>query len=434
MEKSFLKEIIQEQMLQAQERAEHIMQRQLFPSIAQANALPHAVIITGLRRVGKSSLLTQYMALNYPQYYFLNFEDERLIDFQVSDFNNLYEAFLELQGKLKVWYLDEIQNIIGWEAFARRMQDSSHKLFITGSNASLLSKELGTKLTGRHVSFALYPYSFQEYINFKNITVSDSVLTTTTRAELKQHFNNYLKFGGMPEYVKYEDINTLKHIYDDILYRDIIVRYEIKAVAALRHLALWLLTNVGNSISLSKLQHQLQLGSINTLKNFLFYLENSYLISTVHCYHDSLLKQMNTPKKIYIVDNGFVEAIAFQFSQNSGKYLENLVFVELKRRGHNIYYYKTRNNLEVDFLIREGRTIKALIQVSYSMHNASTKERELQALITACKELNLECAYILTHDHSETIEVDNIKIYIQPTYLWLLGLAYNFNLLLGEEA
>src|SRR3990167_4887378 len=227
MQKSFLKEIVIEQEKDRQ-GIDTGIPRKALGVVSRHASLPHAVIVSGVRRSGKSTLLNQIIKNFYPQgVYYLNFEDERLVDFGVEDFNHLYEVFLELYGDKKVFFFDEIQNVPQWEVFVRRMQGKGCKFFITGSNASLLSKELGTKLSGRNVCIELFPFSFTEYLSFKGFQLSKNGLSLTTeRADRKKHFAEYLKHGGMPEYLKYQDQTLLKRVYEDILYRDIVARSE----------------------------------------------------------------------------------------------------------------------------------------------------------------------------------------------------------------
>ncbi|MCX6800155.1 MAG: ATP-binding protein, partial [Candidatus Falkowbacteria bacterium] len=223
MNKELLKEIILEQ-TDSQLELESGIERDILPKIKKDFKLPHAIIISGLRRCGKSTLLRQIRASINKESYYFNFEDERLIGFSATDFNVLFELLCELEGEKKVFFLDEIQNIPDWERFVRRMIDRKFKFFLTGSNASLLSRELGTRLTGRQVSFYLTPFSFKEYLSFKKINFKvDDLLRTQKRSSLKRFFSQYLQFGGMPEYLTYANPELLKAAYSDILYRDIIV-------------------------------------------------------------------------------------------------------------------------------------------------------------------------------------------------------------------
>jgi predicted AAA+ superfamily ATPase len=421
MQKHLLREIILEQEKDRQ-AVDLGIKRTALDFVSKQIPLPHAVIISGIRRSGKSTLLNQTINSFYGKgVYYLNFEDERLVDFEVTDFNSLYEVFLELYGERKAFFFDEIQNVAQWEVFVRRMQNKSYKFFITGSNASLLSKELGTKLTGRCVSIELYPFSFLEYLSFKGYELKKNALSyTAERASIKKHFSEYLRHGGMPEYLKYNDSTLLKRVYEDILYRDIVARYDIKQVKALRELGLYLLSNIGGLFSYNNLTKILGVGSMNTIKSYADYLENSFLVSLVNRFSYSLKQQFVANKKIYCIDNGLAESIAFQFSKNKGKFLENLVFLELRRRYAEIYYYKTANSLEVDFLIKNGRKDISLIQVADNLDNEKTRQREIDALIHAMDELKINKALILTEDTEEEIKLKGKIILAQPIYKWLL--------------
>ena len=421
MQKSLLREIILEQERDRQS-VDLGIKRIALDYVSKQILLPHAVIISGIRRSGKSTLLNQIINSFYGKgVYYLNFEDERLVDFEVSDFNSLYEVFLELYGETKVFSFDEIQNVPQWEVFVRRMQDKGYKFFITGSNASLLSKEFATKLTGRRVSIELYPFSFVEYLSFKGYKLQKNALSyTAIRAGIKKHFTGYLQHGGMPEYLKYNDSTLLKRVYEDILYRDIVARYNIKQVKTLRELGLYLLSNIGGLFSYNKLTKTLGVGSMNTIKSYIDYLENSFLVSLVNRFSYSLKQQFVANKKIYCIDNGLAESIAFQFSKNKGKFLENLVFLELRRRCAEIYYYKTTNNLEVDFLIKNGRKDISLIQVTDNLDSEKTRQREIGALTRAMDELQVKKALILTEDVEEEIKLKGKVILTRPVYKWLL--------------
>jgi predicted AAA+ superfamily ATPase len=286
----------------------------------------------------------------------------------------------------------------------------------------LLSKELGTKLSGRNVSIELFPFSFQEFLSFKGVQPSkNGLFLTVERAALKKHFSEYLQHGGMPEYLKYRDQVLLKRVYEDILYRDIVARYGIKQVKPLRELGLYLLSNIGGTFSYNNLKKILGLGSMNTIKSYADYLENSYLIFLISKFSYSLKEQFVALKKIYCIDNGLAESVAFQFSKNKGKFLENLVFLELKRRSPEIYYYKTTNNLEVDFLVKTGRKDVKLIQVADNLNNDKTRRREIDSLVKAMEELKLKVGLILTDDTEEDLQIAGKSIKVIPLYKWLLG-------------
>ena len=421
MHKSQLKEIVLEQEKDRQDIDAGIPRAALSVALRHAD-LPHAVVVSGVRRCGKSTLLNQIISELYKKgVYYFNFEDERLVDFNVEDFNHLYEVFLELYGEKKVFFFDEVQNVPHWEVFVRRMQGKGCKFFITGSNASLLSKELGAKLTGRNVNVELFPFSFVEFLSFKGFKLSKNGLSLTSeRAVIKKYFAEYLKHGGMPEYLKYQDTTVLKRVYEDILYRDIVARYGIKQVKPLRELGLYLLSNIGGTFSYNNLKKILGLGSMNTIKSYADFMENSYLIFLVSKFSYSLKQQFVSLKKIYCIDNGLAEAVAFQFSRNKGKFLENLVFLELRRKFQEIYYYKAANNLEVDFLIKSGKNDLKLIQVTDNLDNEKTRQREVGALIKAMDELKLKTALILTEDTEEEITHEGKVIIVKPIYKWLM--------------
>ena len=421
MDKKLLKEIILEQK-KVQESLDLGIKRTELDSIKEYIHLPHIVVISGLRRVGKSTLLAQIINNFYKKgVYYFNFEDERLIEFEPADFNNLYELFLEIEGEKKVFFFDEIQNAPKWELFVRRMQDKGYKFFVTGSNASLLSKELGTRLTGRTIILELYPFSFMEFLLFKGYSLAKNALSyTEERAKLKRYFNEYLRSGGMPEYLKYKEPTLLKRTYEDILYRDIVARHEIKEVKALRELGLYFLSNIGGLFSYNNLKQMLRLGSVNTVRSYVDYLEDSFLLFAVNKFSYSLRQQFVANKKVYCIDNGLAESVAFRFSKNKGKFLENLVFIELKRRFGEIYYYKTKNNLEVDFLIRSKNKNCMLIQVTRGLDDRRVREREVDSLLIAMQELKIDNAFLLTEDNQEDIKTKGKEIKVKPIYRWLL--------------
>ncbi|MEW6103242.1 MAG: ATP-binding protein [bacterium] len=421
MERELLKEIILEQQ-EVIKNKEIGIERQDLSKIKEYIPLLHTILISGMRRVGKSTLLAQIIDRFYKgNIYYLNFEDERLINFEPEDFNHLYESFVELFGKQKAFFLDEVQNVKGWEMFVRRMSEAGFKFFITGSNASLLSKEIGTKLTGRYLTCELYPFSFKEFLKLKGYLLTKNALSLTAkRAEIKGLFNEYLKEGGMPEYLKFRNPEILKKVYDDILYRDIVARYDIKETKSLRELALYFLSNPGSLFSHNKLKKALGLGSVNTIKAYTEYLENSFMIFVANIFSYSLKQQFIAPKKAYCIDNRLADCISFKFSKNRGKFLENLVVTELRRRGKELYYYKTRKGLEVDILIRKGEGVEGLIQVTQSLSDVTVRQRELKSLTAAMEELGLQKGLILTQDEEEKIKLSDKVINVKPVYKWLL--------------
>jgi predicted AAA+ superfamily ATPase len=422
MDIQILKEIIREQKAVFEvEDSKGFVEREALKKVSEFLKLPHTLVISGLRRSGKSTLLKQIHKNFYgnePVYYF-NFEDERLIDFEVEDFNLLYETFIELFGKSQVFFFDEIQNVEGWEHFVRRMYDRGFKFIITGSNSSLLSRELGTKLTGRYVGLELYPFSFLEFLKFKGISFSKEPLTEE-RGLIKGAFNEYLEKGGIPEYLRFENAELLKTLYENILYKDILVRYGLGDEKALRELSLYLFSNYASEINYSKLQKLLGLGSANTVKSYIGYLENSYMVFTVPKYDFSLKKQIYSPKKVYAIDSAFINLISFKFSRDRGKMLENLVFLELKRRNLKLYYHRSRQ--ECDFIVTENERYVEAIQVTMALNG--NREREYNGLLEALEAYGLDRGLILTEGDEFEETVQGKKIKVRPIWKWLMATKY----------
>jgi predicted AAA+ superfamily ATPase len=375
---------------------------------------PFPVVISGLRRAGKSTLLAQLAQAFYSkgEYFFVNFEDERFLSFTVSDFIKLHELLIELFGNKKIFLLDEIQNIAGWERFVSRMAAGGYKFYITGSNASLLSKELGTKLTGRYLPVELFPFSFNEYLRFKKIIPPDPTrLTTVKRGKLKNAFLNYLKNGGIPQALQYPQLPIHKTMYDDIINRDVAGRYKITDIKPLKELAFYLLGNIASLLSYNKLKELLRLGSVNTVSGYIDYLGTAWLIFVINRFAFSIKQQQIANKKIYAVDTGLTKSVAFSFSEDKGKFLENTVFLQLRRLyGEDIYYYKTRKGREVDFYLPKKKTF---IQVCQSLSDPETRAREQGALSEAIAEVKGSNGLIITED-----EKDNSVV---PAYEWLLA-------------
>lgn len=419
MNKEELKGIIIEQNDYFLKKSDSVL-REKFEKIIELKELPHIIIISGLRRAGKSTLLEQVKNKLYSnaKIAYLNFEDERLLDFKVEDFNLLYEICLQLYEP-KVFLFDEIQNIEGWEIAIRKFYEKKIKFYITGSNASMLSRELGTKLTGRHINVTLYPFSFKEFLSFKKFEyVSNDLYLTEKKIKIKLFFEEYLLKGGVPEYTKYGKKEIIQKVYEDILYKDILVRYNLTDEKTLRELSKYLISNVGAEFSYNNLKKMLSLGSSNTIKSYISYLENSYLIFTLEKFDYSMKKQLMNQKKIYTIDPAFIENVSFRFSKDIGKLLENMVFIELKRRNHEIYYH--RDKFECDFLIKEGLEIVSAIQVTKSLDDDETKKREIKGLIEALEKYKLNQGLILTEDEEDEFEIKNYKIIVKPIWKFLL--------------
>lgn len=382
-------------------------------------------VITGIRRCGKSVLLSQF-ADNFTDFHYVNFDDERLLDFKIADFNNLLLLF-QKRSPAKVLFIDEIQNVASWERFIRRIHDEGYKIFITGSNAKLLSSELATHLTGRYLKMELYPFSFKEFLQYHEALPRKA--TTTERAKTLKHFDDYLTGGGFPDYVKYREDDFLKQVYENVLFKDLIVRFGIREIKTFRELAGYLLTNFTKLASYNGLRGVLNVKNVSSIKNYVGYMEESYLLFELFRYDFSLKKQYISEKKIYTIDNGVRNAVAFYFSEDKGRLLENLVFIELKRRAADFFFYKDKN--ECDFVIKEKNKITTAIQVCLDLSNEN-KTREVTGLIDALEKFKLKEGLILTYAREEELNVDDKKIIIMSAWKWLLGNYPPQPLLKGE--
>ncbi len=422
-----LKEIIVQQKTEL-DRKERGLERDSLKDIEKYLKLPHAVVIIGVRRSGKSTLLTQIITKHFKEdYYYLNFEDERLIQFSArDDFDTLYQAYLELYGRHETFFFDEIQNIDGWERFVRRMSDIGFKFFITGSNARLLSRELATHLTGRHLTSEIYPFSFMEFLEFNKTKLENNFeYMAEERAKIKKFLFDYIEDGGFPEYLKYKEKDVLHRLYSDILFRDIVVRYGIREVKAFQEIAGFLMSNISNTISYSRVKNVFDLGSINTAKNFMEYMETSFLMFFVNQFSYSKGIQSASPKKVYCIDTGLRNTVSFRFSQDTGRLAENIVFLELKRRGKEIYYWKGKG--EVDFLIREGLHIRELIQVCWDIEDEDKKNVEVKALVEAMSEFKLKNGFVITEDFEGEEVIEKKIIRYIPLWKWLLRMEKDFS-------
>ncbi len=363
----------------------------------------HALIISGIRRCGKSTLMKQMTERLADQYFFLNFDTAKLYTFDAADFELLDELISETNCKLL--FFDEIQVVDGWELYVRQKLDEGFKVVVTGSNASLLSRELGTKLTGRHLTKELFPFSFQEFCAFKALE-SDA-------ASLMQ----YMDKGGFPAYLKTENPDLHSALLDDIIYRDVAVRYNIRDVQSLKHLLLFMAANIGNLISATKLKNLLGIKSTATVLEYIGYFEKSYLIQLIPKFSYSYKVQVVNPRKIYFIDNGLQNTITSSFNKDNGRRLENLVFWELRRQQKEIYYYN-ENGRECDFVVSKNNKIEKLLQVCFEL-NSDNQDREISGLLDAMVFFQLEEGTILTLNQRDTIIDKGKRIEVIPVYLYL---------------
>ena len=384
---------------------------------------PIAKVIVGPRRAGKS-YFALHEASKAGRIGYLNFDDEVLS--KVEDYNLLVEAAKIVYAEPKMLLLDEVQNLRDWELFVNRLQRQGYNLIITGSNSRLLSRELSTHLTGRHLAFVIFPFSFAEYLKY----FARDPAVVLTEAEKKARFADYRQRGGYPEpLVKglgYKDY--LDSLYGSLLYKDITLRYRPRAPQSLKDLASWLIANAGNHVSYNRLTRLTGIRNVNTVAKYLGYLEEAFVLFTVGAFSFKKREQIRSPRKVFAIDNGFIFAGAGSFSPNTGKLSENSVAVELKKRslmeGWELFYYRNAQGYEVDFVVKEGSRITRLIQVSHDPSDERTRRRETRALLYASRETGCREMMILTDDYEaeENIEWFGMKgkVSFRPVWKWLL--------------
>lgn len=415
--KDLLKQIIleQQEILHAQNK--RYVQRYIADEWLQTSEI---LIISGIRRCGKSVLMQQIRDRLVEKDFFFNFDDERLANFKLDDFQKLQECFVELFGEQHTYYFDEIQNIEGWERFVRRLYNAGNKIVITGSNARMLSRELGTHLTGRYIQVEIYPFSFQEYLAMNEIPVNAKTLYTTTgRATMVKSFVKYMECGGFPKFLQDGSVSYLTSLYESIIYRDILTRNGLTNEKEMLELMFYLASNATKRVTYSSLGKVVGIQHPDTIKNYLEYIQQTYLISQLFRYDPSVKKQMMSPKKIYCVDNAIIKRIGFNATENNGVFLENLVFIELKRRGWDVYYYADKK--ECDFIVRKGLHISDAYQVTLKMDSPQTREREIAGVREAMQAYSLSKGYILTFEGKETINFDDGTIVeVVPVWEWIL--------------
>jgi predicted AAA+ superfamily ATPase len=361
----------------------------------------HIDIITGIRRCGKSTLLKQIESKLKGTYAFFNFEDTRIFGFEVSDFPKLAEI---IGNDTLTYIFDEIQNVEGWELFIRNLHDQGKKIIITGSNASLLSRELGTKLTGRHINHELFPFSYTEFLSYRGLSNTE------------ESYKLYIEYGGFPEYLASGSVEILQQLFKDIIYRDIAVRHNIRNSKSLIDIALYLISNSGKEYSYNKIKNNFNIGSANSVVDYVNWMEESYLLFSVPKFIWSAKTSLTNPKKIYTIDTGFAKANSLSFSSDIGRLLENAVFMQLKRTGKSISYYKDK--FECDFILYEFNKIYEAIQVCANLHT-DNKDREINGLLEALSFFDLPCGTILTFNQEDTFSINGKEIRVMPTWKWL---------------
>ena len=361
---------------------------------------PNIKLLTGPRRVGKST--QAILMLRGKNFAYLDFDDNELL----KGWNEEQAEMLlnEVYPNFQYLLLDEVQNVSGWDVWVGKLFRRGYNLVITGSNANMLSGEMATVLTGRYLEIKMLPFSLFETRSFNQELTKD----------------DYLKNGGYPETVSHRAITQtyLQTLFDSIVYKDVVRRHKIRNVTDLNHVATFLLANFTGTFSYNDVAEDLGLSSVATTKKFMDYLHEPFLFYYLDRYNNKLKLMKKAPRKVYVVDNGFVSSRAFSLSENLGKLLENQVFIELLRRGYDteksLFYYHSRNDKETDFVVREGNKVKQLIQVCYEMSNEKTEKREVGSLVECAGELKCDNLTIVTWNEERVIEKNGYVIKVVP--------------------
>jgi len=430
MEKRVLKQILLEQREEINRIfQERIIKREIISKTGELFTGNLIKVITGVRRCGKSVLV--HLLLKNKNYGYINLDDERLIGTKPGDLNALFETVKEINPALKYIFLDEAQNAAGWELFVNRLKRLGYNIFITGSNSRLLSRELATHLTGRHIAAELFPFSFREFVEYRNKKYkTEDAFIAEKRGEIKNLFAEYMKFGGFPEVIKLKNGRAkekyLRDLYGQIIVKDVLSRFSIKYVKVLKEMAFYLLSNFSSRMSYNRMKNIFDIRSVHTVKNYVSYLEESCIFNQLNVFSFKVKNQMMQPKKIYVVDTGFINAVASQFSPNYGKIMENIVLTELLRNkdSEEIFFYSDSQGKEVDFVIKKGTKVEKLIQGCFDIEDVNTRNREIRSTIMASQKLKCGNILVLTDDYEneEIVKWQNIerKFKFLPLWKWLL--------------
>ena len=389
------------------------------------------VSLIGVRRSGKTYVLFWLIEQlrqsgNDKNVVYINFEDDRLYPIELKDLDGLLEGYYELYPQMrdeKVYlFLDEIQNIEGWERYIRRIDDTQNvQIFITGSSSKLLSSEIATSLRGRTITYEIFPFSFREYLAYKEIEIN--LYSSKSVSYIQNAFNSYLVDGGFAEtFDEGPDVQKriLKDYLDLIVYKDVVERYTIRNQSLLKHLIKYMFVNMGTLVSVNKLYNEYKsqgykIGK-DTLMDYLSYLQEAYTIFTTPIYRNSVREEQRNPKKLYAIDNGFKKLFSISLSDDYSKLYENMAFLHLRRKSQEVYYFKQTQ--EVDLYIREEK--EYLVNVSYAIEDEKTLQRELKALLEGMNYFKLDSSYLVTANRDETIEIEGKKIVVIPMWKWLL--------------
>ena len=380
------------------------------------NSLDSSLIklITGPRRVGKST--QALLMLRDKNFAYLNFDNNSLLE--KWDANLVMKLLEDVYPNYEYILLDEVQNLDAWDLWVSELYRMGKNLVITGSNARMLSSEMATVLTGKYIPIEMLPFSLEEFYDWNKLDLQ--MLKPEQKTDSLVLTDDYLRNGGYPETVASRQLTKsyLDTLFDSIIWKDVAKRHKVRNVTDLNNLATYLVSNICSSISASDLATELGLSSVNTTKKYMDYLHEPYLFFYLSRYNNKLKLMKKAPRKVYVVDNGFITSKAFSLSENLGHLLENQVFIELLRRGYDtektLFYYRSRNDKEVDFVLRKGTRIECLIQVCYDMSEQKTEKREVGSIIECAGELKCQNLVIVTNNDKRTIMKDGYKIDVVP--------------------
>ncbi len=399
-----LKEVLKSIILSQQEwlvEEEREIPREHFEELKSLT--PFGYILTGVRRSGKSTLMKQLMR-HYASINYFNFEDSRTAGFEVSDFLVVEDLFTEISGNPQMMFFDEIQNVNGWERYVRDAIDRKKTVVITGSNARLLSRELGTKLTGRHLDFEVFPFSYSEFLSYFKLQAGP------------ESFSAFISKGGFPGFLNVGKKEMLSTLVTDILVRDIFTRYNLRNQEVYRMIVQFLLSNTGKEVSFNKLKNAFEVGSASSVMEFMNYLIDAYLIFLLPRYATSLKVQAKNPRKVYGIDQGLVNFSSVSGSPDLGRLLENTVYLSLRRSQKEIWYFKGKK--ECDFICREEKNKYSAIQVTWQL-GLQNEKREIEGLHEAMNQLNLTEGAIITFDQEDKVVKDGKTIRLVPGWKWM---------------
>ena len=375
-------------------------------------------LITGPRRVGKST--QALLMLRNKNFAYLNFDKQELLDNWNADL--VMRLLDEVYPNYDYLLLDEVQNLLHWDVWVTELFRQGKNMIITGSNANMLSSEMATVLTGKYLPIEMLPFSLAEFFEWHHLDLN--AILSEQRTEVTFLEDDYLRLGGYPETVAARSLATsyLSTLFDSIIWKDVVKRHKIRNTEDINNMALYLLTNFCNQLSANDIADALNIKSVNTTQKFMGYLHEPFLFYYLPRYNNKLKLMTNAPRKIYVVDNGFVAAKTFSTSDNLGRLLENQVFVNLLRKGYDpektMFYYRTRNDKEIDFVLRENNRVKQLVQVSYEMTSEKTIRRECSALKEAAQELHCNDLYVLTYTEKRTLDREGCTIHVLPAAEW----------------